>query len=358
MRKDFKQDTWEKFNEAAKNKDVYIFGAGNVGKEVLKKAKNYGSSWNIKGFLDNDQSKTGTMIDELKVAGVNELPQNVEDHIILICTMQPGIIANQLHSLGIDNYWSSVWMDDTMHDFLLQDSIDTFEVSRLKEILYDEKSKNLLDTLVQKRKAGFMDYTDIQDSGTEYFIDEFFTKDNDEVFIDCGAYDGDTIVEFCSWTENQFKAVYSFEPDTVILQKIKSNIPQYDQRIHLIPKGVYFHKTTLSFMNTDNIYSGHVVEKADNMGCNMIECIALDEEINEKVTFIKMDIEGSEIPALNGAKNIILRDKPKLAICIYHKPDDLWKIPLMLKEWVPEYRMHIRHYGRRYYGTVLYAYIP
>lgn len=84
----------------------------------------------------------------------------------------------------------------------------------------------------------------------------------------------------------------------------------------------------------------------------------MDEEIQEKVTFIKMDIEGSEIPALNGAKNIILRDKPKLAICIYHKPDDLWKIPLMLKDWVPEYRMHLRHYGRRYYGTVLYAYIP
>ncbi len=358
MRRDFKQDTWEKFNEAAKGRDVYLFGAGNLGRELLKKCKNYNSGWNIKGFLDNDKSKFGTNIDGLQVFGVAELSKS-ENYVVLICTMYPGTIANQLDALGIENYWSSIWMDDTMHDFLIQEDIDALEINRLKEILYDEKSKNLLDALVQKRKAGFMDYTDIQDSGTEYFIDEFFTKDSNEVFIDCGAYDGDTIDEFCSWTENQFKAVYSFEPDAVILQKIKSNMHKYDQRIHLIPKGVYSHKTTLSFMNTNAVYSGHVVENTGNMGgLGTIECVSLDEEIQEKVTFIKMDIEGSEIPALNGAKNIILRDKPKLAICIYHKPDDLWKIPLMLKDWVPEYRMHLRHYGRRYYGTVLYAYIP
>lgn len=68
-------------------------------------------------------------------------------------------------------------------------------------------------------------------------------------------------------------------------------------------------------------------------GC-VIETVALDELIDERVTFLKMDIEGAEAEAIKGAKNIIQKDKPKLAICIYHKPNDLWEIPLMIHELV------------------------
>ena len=77
----------------------------------------------------------------------------------------------------------------------------------------------------------------------------------------------------------------------------------------------------------------------------------------EEVTFIKMDIEGAELKALKGAKNIILRDKPKLAISIYHKPEDIVEIPLFIKELVPEYKLYIRHYSNDSIETVLYAVI-
>ena len=89
-----------------------------------------------------------------------------------------------------------------------------------------------------------------------------------------------------------------------------------------------------------------------------IPCMPLDDAIaGNPCTFIKMDIEGAEIPALAGAKATILANQPKLAICIYHKPKDLWEIPLLLHDWVPEYQMHIRHFGPRYYSTVLYAHL-
>jgi FkbM family methyltransferase len=360
MRKDFKEDTWTKFNEIVKteNKYVYLFGAGNRGRELLNKCRNYSSSWKIKGFIDNDKSKIDSEIDGLKVYGIDELlNDNSDRYVVLITNMYPGVIANQLNEHGIGNYWSSLWMDDHMHDFLRQTDIDTASIEKLKSILSDEESKKLVDKLIEKRKSGFMDYTDVQSTGSEYFIDDFFTKHDDEVFIDCGGYDGDTIEEFGIWTENKFKAVYSFEPDELILEKMRKNMYKYDDRVHIIPKGVWSHKTRLSFENTDGMYSGHITNE-NNKQMSYIECVSLDEVLNdEKVTFIKMDIEGAEIPALLGAKNIILRDKPKLAICIYHKPNDLWEIPLMLKEWVPEYDMHIRHFGRRYYSTILYAYI-
>ena len=68
-----------------------------------------------------------------------------------------------------------------------------------------------------------------------------------------------------------------------------------------------------------------------------------------------MDIEGSEIKALEGAKNTISKYKPNLAICIYHKTDDLWKIPDLIHKMVPEYQLYIRHHSCIFYDTVLYA---
>jgi hypothetical protein len=76
---------------------------------------------------------------------------------------------------------------------------------------------------------------------------------------------------------------------------------------------------------------------------------------NEKVTFIKMDIEGAEPHALRGARNIIRTQKPKLAICTYHDFRHLWEIPLYIKELVPEYKIYLRHHTKLEYETVCYA---
>ena len=75
----------------------------------------------------------------------------------------------------------------------------------------------------------------------------------------------------------------------------------------------------------------------------------------ERVDFIKMDIEGSELEALKGAKNTIKRHKPRLAICIYHKIEDFYTIPKYIKELVPEYKLYVKHHTDREWETVLYA---
>lgn len=91
----------------------------------------------------------------------------------------------------------------------------------------------------------------------------------------------------------------------------------------------------------------------------VVKGISLDEIVkDEKVSYIKMDIEGSELNALKGAKNVIKRDRPRLAICIYHKPEDILELPLYILDLVPEYKFYIRHYCSCMWETVLYAEIP
>ena len=117
-------------------------------------------------------------------------------------------------------------------------------------------------------------------------------------------------------------------------------------------KGLYDSITTLPFCDGNEVLSGKI---GDDDANSKIHTIDIDSVINGKVTFIKMDIEGAELNALKGAEKTIIRNKPKLAICIYHKPEDMWQIPRYIDSLVPEYKFYIRHFGMRYAGTILYC---
>ena len=116
--------------------------------------------------------------------------------------------------------------------------------------------------------------------------------------------------------------------------------------------GVWSKKEKLYF-DAVGTCSSHISEKE---GDYVIETAALDEIIFDKrPTYIKMDIEGAEQEALKGCRKIIQTYKPKLAICIYHKPEDLYEIPIMIKEINPEYKLYVRQYANAWFDTVLYA---
>jgi hypothetical protein len=121
--------------------------------------------------------------------------------------------------------------------------------------------------------------------------------------------------------------------------------------IEMINKGLWSEATTLRFNDTN---SGN--SRVDDSGKDKIDVCTIDKSVDtDRVTFIKLDIEGAELEALKGAKETILRNKPRLAICVYHKPEDILEIPLYLQEIMPEYKFYLRHDTIGINGTVLYA---
>lgn len=121
--------------------------------------------------------------------------------------------------------------------------------------------------------------------------------------------------------------------------------------LYLHHAGLWSEKSTLHFAERGS-GSSCITEKETGVS---IDTVSLDQCVSDKVTFIKMDIEGAELEALKGNRKIIQRYRPKLAICIYHKKEDLIDIPMYIKELVPDYKLYVRHYSHGITETVLYA---
>ncbi|HCL00890.1 MAG TPA: hypothetical protein DHW61_00445 [Lachnoclostridium phytofermentans] len=175
----------------------------------------------------------------------------------------------------------------------------------------------------------------------------------EEVFVDAGCCDLGTTLRLKQHCK-KLKRVYAFEPDKSNYETcIKAAEKNFDKDvIRTYCKGTWSKRKTLYFSATSD-GSSCISES----GTECIEVITIDEVVdpNERVTFIKMDVEGSELESLKGAENTIRRDKPKLAICIYHKPEDMYEIPLFIKHIVPEYMLYMRHHSNGDGETALYA---
>lgn len=191
----------------------------------------------------------------------------------------------------------------------------------------------------------------------QYFSPNFMTYADEEVFVDAGSFDLGTSLKLKEYAKN-LKKVYAFEPDPVCYQRcLKKKAQTNFTEAEIFPYGTWSTRTTFSF-NASNDGSSRISKAIGES--TRIDVVPIDEVIDpsDKVTFIKMDVEGSELESLKGAKQTIRRDKPKLAICIYHKPEDMTVIPLYIKELVPEYKLYVRHHSNNTCETVLYAIIP
>lgn len=173
-------------------------------------------------------------------------------------------------------------------------------------------------------------------------------------FINCGAYDGDTVRQLHA-RYGKIDALICFEPDAHNFRKLHKYLEvhanQIANSIMAFPCGVWSSDSQLHFGEGQRINSSICEE-----GSTTIQCIALDHAIPHfRPTYLNMDIEGAEIDALHGAAYLIKHDHPDLGICVYHHPQHLWEIALYLHRLNPNYHLYLRNYTGFPAETVLYA---
>lgn len=228
------------------------------------------------------------------------------------------------------------------------------ELSETYDSLEDEKSREcMLSFLYQKMTGSFKYLQDVYEQN-QYYDGEIVDFKMIGSYVDCGAYDGDSFLAFArNYKKNAGKEyegkAYLLEPDEENYQKMVDNCKDYSN-CSFCKVGAWNEKKTLVFSSGTGTSSG-VVETGDST----IEADTIDNLTGKKADFIKMDIEGAELEALQGAKDTICNCHPVLAICVYHKSDDLWVIPQYIKSIDSTYRFYLRAYSRYSQELVLYA---
>jgi len=335
---------------------LVLYGAGEGGRSLAK----FFISKNISIECFCDTNKRGIHPEiGIPIISPIQLVKDYPDSNILISSSNFAneIIAN-LKRLGVspDRIITSVLLNRS--NIKLEQFMQMYDGYKATyDFFQDDMSK---DIILGRIKGYLTEYPLFCESpvpfstNEQYFEPGIVSFTANEVFVDCGVFRGETAISFFERVNNQYCHYYGFEIDPANVQQSTANLAEYSH-IDIIQKGLWNHETTLNFNSGDMS-----VCTISDSGNSIVSATTLDvffstKRLNEYPTFIKMDIEGSEKQALLGAEWIIRKLKPKLAISIYHKPEDIYELPELIHRFNPNYRFYLRHYSKAMSETVLYC---
>jgi FkbM family methyltransferase len=349
------------FDESAgpRRDRIVLFGARKLGRKTLAGLRAVGIE--PLAFSDNDPQTWGTTLDGLTIYSPSDAAQRFGTDAVFVITIwgrgSTDTMAQRsqsLEALGCDRVVPFVplfWKYSTT--FLPHGALDlphrvlesAADARRCFEILSDEDSKAGFVEQITWRVQGDFDALSDPVKDEIYFPDFVDSLQSLETFVDCGAYDGDTVGRFLERKEYQFNKAFAFEPDPENFRALEENVSRLPkeiaERIETSRCAIGEEKAELSFAATGTAGASF------GEGSFTVQCISLDEALrHENPTYIKMDIEAAEPAAIRGARKLIREHQPVVAACSYHVQDHLWTIPLLLFDTNPEFaivqRQHIQ----------------
>ena len=331
------------------NRPKYIFGRNEWAASIAQHVE-------IDGFID-DFTKEKEYLHK-PIVPIDDIPPHALVVVAVIgkpLTAEKRVKQFQFQSLDYFSFfkYSALPLKNVMFwDGMIEDLRNNFlKYYRIYTLLQDNISKNQFYNILNFRNSYDLDYMRgfYAKEDKQYFEDFLMLKKEGEVFVDIGGYDGYTTEEFVKRCP-KYKEVFFFEPETDNMLTAKKRLGRY-RDIHYFTLGLSDKKQTLRFSISGSS------SKISDEGELTIHVDRLDDLINQKITFLKMDIEGAERSAIKGAKHLIETYHPKLAISVYHRKDDFWKIPELILSIRSDYRIFLRHYTEGISETVMF-FIP
>lgn len=267
-----------------------------------------------------------TPLEEVKISGTNkEL-----DYTSFLKTRLAGVSYHEFCVDGATSYDAIINFQKNIHYHIFTFNLLEDDLSR-KTVLYLHCYRMVpVQFWLTETRVGEL----------KYYRPELIPESKQGVLLDCGGFDGKTALEYIDVYGEHFKRIYVFEPDPGRVEVCQENTKGYDN-IVCLNKGVSNTKGMIPFQSN----AGSAANRINEQGNIQVELVALDEEITEPVTFVKMDVEGNEKEALQGCKDHIQKDRPHLAICVSHLLEEMFLVPIMLSQMVSDYVYNIRFHG-------------
>ena len=315
----------------------------------------------ISYIIDGSEKKQGTLYRDIPIISLQSCIETVDmENVDIIITapkfseeikaiLKPYMNEKRIFEFECELYDNFITDIDAYRNYLLDKWSD---VESFYYELSDEKSKQTLEAVLKGRITANQDYFKSVREDDQYYVEDVISLSDNESVIELGSNDGQTLINFLNKVNGKFSKFYCFEPDKECIEKLTSIISSY-QNIDLVEKGAWNSTGKLSFSSDAEHGTSKIADEYEASYC--IEVAAVDDIVDDVVTFIKMDIEGAEIKALEGAQKLIRKYKPMLAVCIYHRNEDLIEIPQYIHNLVPEYKFYLRHHNWGGTETVLYA---
>lgn len=340
--------------------EVWIFGCGGYGRDLAKAGLKFGLK--VRGFVQSKPEQR--CVDELPVRSWGELQAADLNYPLLIgihncATPLDGLVqlAKAAGFQTVVNLWSSYvqleawlgwryWLASPQ--YLVKHADD---LRRIHSRLADDASRLCLERVVAFRMGLDLGYSSFRHEMPQYFNEITLPEQRSTPvrYLDGGAYNGDSLqlllkhapVE-CAWL---------FEPDVENYTKLTQNVRSLQLRSYCLPLALSDRYALLHFAG-DQGASAHI----NHAGTHSIATVAIDDFLcGERIDLIKLDIEGAEAAALQGAGNTLRNSRPVLAISAYHRPDDLWVLPDLIDSICSGYRFYLRQHTYNSFDLVLYG---
>lgn len=362
---------------------IVLYGAGSAGIAFLHYLRDIGVY--PKYFADGNPQKWGTVCEEIPVIDYHKIKYMLgEDALVIVTINTDGTrycksfdealrkgghsgVHKNLHDAGCKHVIDYTYfrrcrklfrgdmynLPSCSDVYLMEENEENLE--KVYSMMADEYSKDVLKKLIYFRLLDDTIRIPTEPQDRQYFEYNFYPKRKDEVFVDCGAYNGISLKAFLKENQNQFESYYGIEPDEENYKKLKEYVETLPknirERIILDKTAVYDRQGMLTLYELKG--PGSFIS---NIGKAEVKAEKIDTILeHERATYIKMNIEGSELPALHGARQTIEEYKPRLAIAGYHKTWDLWEIPLLIHDMCSDYKLYLRSYMNHvsfvYYGA-------
>jgi FkbM family methyltransferase len=352
-------------NYLRSNAPILLYGTGGFARDVHRVLTQRGHI--VVGFMDHVAPRAalpdGAPFFDLEKAGALAAAGELPSVVLGVHNPQADLprIIRQLRALGFQHIIAPVQLYDefgadlgdrywlTSRSFYAAKAPQLEQVERMWS---DQASRDLFRAVLAFRLTGDPAALPAPDTEHQYFPPDIPPWTSPIRLIDCGAFDGDTIIAMAE-AGLKMEALAAFEPDLANFQKLAASVKLIGLReAFLWPCGVYSDSRQIAFDDGNGAASG-----ISEHGKSVIQCVRLDDVLPAfRPTLIKMDIEGAEPDALLGARELICSHTPGLAISLYHRPEHLWELPFLVDKMAPGvYDFSMRLHRFNDFDLVMYA---